>query len=130
MAAKLPMRQLRFVKEPELPLPLKPVVVFGLEGLVLCPSYLVYRFYEMLGDVELVMHQFGIRRLPSHRVGIGRKHVGGSGFHVAACLQDFDRKGFEEKGESRVISHRTAARSSLLHGQGIGTEEGGRPVPW
>jgi len=69
-----------------------PVVVLGLEGLVFSPSHLIDRFPEMLGDMELVVQQFGIRRLPSDGLGVRRKHVGGDGTRPLSLLDGERRK--------------------------------------
>lgn len=38
---------------------LESVIVLGLEGFVFSPSHLVNRFSEMLGDMELIVHEVG-----------------------------------------------------------------------
>ena len=75
-------REMRFVEKPQLPCSLQPVIVFGLEGLVLRLPHLIDRLSQMLGDMELVVHQFRVRRLVRRRIGVGRMHVGSHGHNL------------------------------------------------
>jgi len=59
-AATLLGREVRLVEEPELTGALEPVVILGLKGLVFRPSHLIDGFPEIFGDMELVVHQFGV----------------------------------------------------------------------
>jgi len=93
-AATLLRREVRLVEEPELPRSLEPIVVPGLQGLVLCSPHLIHRLSEVLGDVELVVDELCVRHRGGHSVGIGRKHVGGDGTHPLPLL---DRQRLEDR---------------------------------
>ena len=82
----------------------EPVVVLGLKGLVFGRSHLIDRLPKMLGDVELVVHQFGVRRLPSDGLGIGREHVGGDGTYA---LSLFGRERREDAFGGRLRTFRS-----------------------
>ena len=72
----------------------QPVIVFRLESLVLCTSHLIDSFTEVLGHMELVVHQFGIRGLFRHGIGVRGKHVGRHGSDLVPLLR---RKGLEDR---------------------------------
>jgi hypothetical protein len=96
--ASLCRRQIGLVEEPELPRPLESVIVFGLEGLVLRSSHLIDCLSQVLGDIEPVVHEFGVRGLVGHCVGVGGEHAGGHGLDLLPlldrqCLEDRFRGG-------------------------------------
>ena len=95
-------RKVRFVEEPELTGALEPVVVLGLNGLVFRPSHLIDGFPEMLGDVELIVHQLGVRRLCGHCLRIRGKHVGSDGTHLLPLL-DGERRENAFSGRLRTF---------------------------
>ena len=84
--ASLCWREIGVVEEPELPCSLEPIIVFGLKGLVLGSPHLIDGLSEVLGDMELVVHQLRVRGLVRDRVGIGREHVGSHGHNLLPLL--------------------------------------------
>ena len=108
-ASPLLRRQIRLIEEPELPRPFEAVIVLGLEGLVLGPPDLIDRLSKMLGDVELVMHQLGVRKLMRYRVRIGRKHVGGDRPNFLPLL---DRQRLEDALGSRLGAFRNHVKNA------------------
>jgi hypothetical protein len=92
--ASLGGREIGLVEEPELPRALEPVIVFGLEGLILGSPHLIDCLFKMFGDVELVVHELRIRGLVRDRIRIGREHVGSHGLHR---LPLFDREGLQDR---------------------------------
>ena len=108
-ASPLLRRQIRLVEEPELPRSFEAVIVLGLEGLVLGPPDLIDRLSEMLGDVELVVHQLGVRKLMCHRVGIGWKHVGGNRPNLLSLLS---RQRLEDGLSSRLGAFRDHVKNT------------------
>jgi hypothetical protein len=80
-----------------------------LEGLVLGPPDLIDRLSKMLGDVELVMHQLGVRKMMRHRVRIGRKHVGGDRPNFLPLL---DRQRLEDGLGSRLGAFRNHVKNA------------------
>jgi len=108
-ASPLLRRQVRLVEEPELPRSFETVIVLGLEGLVLGPPDLIDRLSEMLGDVELVMHQLVVRKLLRHSIGIGRKHVGGDRPNLLSLL---NRQRLEDGLGSRLGAFRDHVKNT------------------
>lgn len=101
--ASLCWREIGLVEEPELPRPLESVIVLGLESLVLRSSHLIDCLSQVLGDMELVVHEFGVRGLVGHCVGVGGEHVGGHGLDLLPlldrqCLEDRFRGGLGSLG--------------------------------
>jgi len=111
--ASLCWREIGVVEEPELPCPLEPIIVFGLEGLVLGSPHLIDGFSEVLGDMELVVHQLRVRGLVRDRVGIGREHVGSHGHNLLPLLNRQrlqDRLCFPAHGGTIVFTPCSAQR--------------------
>lgn len=132
--------RLALLKSQKLPRSLEPVIIFGLKGLVLRSLHLIDCLPQVLGDMELVVHEFRARGLVRHSVGVGREHVGSHGHNL---LPPLDRLRLEDglrggPGSLRSdvpdagavdIGEPTAARSSSRHGPGSGTAAAGRPTP-
>ena len=105
-------REVRFVEEPELPCPLEPVIVFGLKSLVLGSPHLIDRLPQVLGDVELVVHELRVRGLVRHRVCVGGEHVGSYGHHLLPLL---DRQRLQD----RLCSGLGSLRSDVQDAGGV-----------
>ena len=74
-----------------------------------CCEDLIDRLSEMLGDVELVVHQLGVRKLMCHRVGIGWKHVGSDRPNLLSLL---NRQRLEDGLGSRLGTFRDHVKNA------------------
>ena len=110
-SAALRGREIGLVEEPKLPRSLESVIVLGLESLVLGSSHLIDCFSQVLGDMELVVDELGIRGLVGHRIRVGRQHVGS---HRPDLLPLLDGEGLQDRlrcGLGSLRSHVEDARA-------------------
>lgn len=110
-------REVCLVEEPQLRGATKPVVLPGLKGLVFSSACLNAGLSDLLGDVELDVYRFGVRRLSSDGLAIGRERVGGDSTCPLLLLSDERlHKGFERTPVR--IPERRQGRGGLRERQG------------
>lgn len=103
--ASLCRREVGLVEEPELPRPLESVIAFCVKSLVLDSAYLIDRLAQVLGDMELVVHQLCVRGLVGHRIRVGREHVGSHGLDLVPLLDGQGLQDILRRCQGSLRSH-------------------------